>query len=172
MRLQVDHPPARPLLPPGYELRRRTKDDVDQWVDLLNGEGRGELGVWTRERLGNDVLAYLVPETQWFVCRDSRIAAGAGVFERSMACWEVGWVATHPDHRGRGLGAGVVAAAIGSAMALPERPVWLFTDDHRDAAIRLYLRTGFVPDPCDPSHPKRWRTVVKRLGPAYTHFAP
>jgi hypothetical protein len=57
-----------------------------------------------------------------------------------------------------------VAAALASALALPPRPVWLFTDDHRDAAIRLYLRVGFVPDPHDPSHPQRWRVVYRRLG--------
>ena len=99
---------------------------------------------------------------------DAVLAAGAGVYERSPAGWEVGWVATQPKHRGRGLGRSAVTAAVISALALPARPVWLFTDDHRDAAIRLYLRLGFAPDFHHPSHPRRWHRVLQRLGPEFS----
>ena len=62
-------------------------------------------------------------------------------------------------------------AAITSALSLPRRPVWLFTDDYRDAAIRLYLRTGFVPDLHHPSHESRWRRIFARLGPEFDALA-
>jgi len=167
MRLDLAEAPVVPPLPPGYRLQEFAPGDENRWVALLNGDGRGELGAWTLERLRAEVLAYLVPQTQWFVWRDAELAAAAGVYERSPAAWEVGWVATHPEHRGRGLGRAVVTAAVRSALSLPPRPVLLFTDDHREAAIRLYLRAGFVPDCHHPTHAGRWQVVLGRLGPRY-----
>jgi len=168
LRLEPERAP-QPVAPPtGCDLRRFAPGDEGDWLDLL--DDGGELGPWTRQRLASEALAYLVPGTQWFVWCGPVLAAGAGVYERSPAGWEVGWVATRPEYRRRGLGRCALTAAALSALSLPRRPVWLFTDDHRDAAMRLYLRAGFEPDAHHPSHPKRWRAVLIRLGPEFAGY--
>ena len=159
-------PEPGPELAPPYARTPFAPGDESRWLALLHGDGEGGLGPWTLQRLRLDVLAFLVPGTQWFIWCGDAIAAGAGVYERSPAAWEVGWVATHPAHRGRGLGQHVVAAAVDSALRLPSRPVWLFTDDHRLPALGLYLRLGFVPDCHHPSHQGRWQRLLGHLDPA------
>ena len=158
--------PGSPLVAP-YRLGAYTPGDEDAWTDLLNGYGRGELGAWTPERLQAEILAHLVAGTQRFIWSGDVAAAGAGVYERSPSCWEVGWVATLWSHRGRGLGRQVTAAALAAALDLPSRPVFLFTDDFRVPAIRLYLSLDFLPDCIHPSHGRRWQAIFDQLGPRY-----
>lgn len=158
--------PGPPLVAP-YRLRPYRPGDESAWIALLNGDGRRELGAWTPERLRVEILSHLVTGTQHFVWSGDTAAAGAGVYERSPSCWEVGWVATLWQHRGRGLGRRVTAAAVAAALGLPSRPIFLFTDDFRLPAIRLYLDIGFLPDCIHPSHSDRWGAVFDQLGPRY-----
>lgn len=168
MRLgQRAAPPAETLSAP-YSLRRYQEGDERGWVALLNGGG--ELGKWTPERLRGEISAFLVADTQSFVLCDREIVSGAGVYERSSECWEIGWVATSPAHRGRNLARHVCIAAVAAALQLPPRPIWLFTDDFRAPAIKLYLRLGFLPDCHHDSHAGRWRTVIEQLGPEYAKY--
>ena len=46
----------------------------------------------------------------------------------------------------------------------PQSSVVLFTDDHRLAAIKTYLKLGFEPQMVHDSHPERWREVLAKLG--------
>ena len=165
---QSASPPVEALEPP-YSLRKFREGDEGGWVALLNG--RGELGYWTLQRLRAEISSFLVADTQSFVLCDREIVSGAGVYERSSACWEIGWVATSPDHRGRSLARHVCIAAVAAALELPPRPIWLFTDDFRTHAIKLYLRLGFLPDCRHDSHAGRWRTVFEQLGPEYAQYA-
>lgn len=48
--------------------------------------------------------------------------------------------------RGRGVGEFLLAAAIASALAMPQRPLFLLTNWRCASAIRLYQRSGFVHD--------------------------
>lgn len=169
MRFGHSAPPPVEALDPAYSLRRFREGDEEGWVALLSG--RGELGNWTLERLRAEISSFLVAGTQCFALCDRKIVSGAGVYERSSACWEIGWVATSPDHRGRGLARHVCIAAVAAALELPSRPIWLFTDDFRTDAIKLYLRLGFLPDCHHDSHAGRWRTVIEQLGPEYAQYA-
>ena len=168
MRFAPSAPPPVEALGPPYSLRRFREGDEGGWVALLNG--RGELGNWTLQRLSAEITSFLVADTQYFVLCDREIVSGAGVYERSSSCWEIGWVATSPDHRGRGLARHVCIAAAAAALELPSRPIWLFTDDFRTLAIKLYLRLGFLPDCHHHSHAVRWRTVFEQLGPEYAKY--
>ncbi len=58
---------------------------------------------------------------------------------------EVKFLGLLPGFTGRGLGAGLVAAAVRLARAWAPAPVWLHTcDGDHPAALRLYERAGFV----------------------------
>ena len=167
LRMRYPHGTAPNVsLQPAYELRVLRPGDETAWTDLLNL--CGQLGAWTLARLRSEMASYYVPDTQFFaVAQDGQLVSGAGVYQRTIVHWEVGWVATLPQHAGRGLGRAVTAAAVAAALKLPSRPICLFTDDHRSAAIKVYLRLGFHPDCHDPSHLDRWHRIIDGLGPAY-----
>jgi len=73
------------------------------------------------------------------------------------------WVAADPAVRGRGLGFAVVVAVLHRFAADGFAGSVLQTDDHRLAAIRLYLRLGYVPQYPEPDHEPRWSTILPRL---------
>ncbi|MBM3278465.1 MAG: GNAT family N-acetyltransferase [Candidatus Handelsmanbacteria bacterium] len=159
-------PPQVPALPQGYRLRPYQPGDESGWAALLNANG--ELGEWNLERVAGVLAGGLVG--QFFVVGPNDLAACAGVHDVVLdgeECWEIGWVASHPGHRGRGLGALVTAAALAHALTLPARTIVLRTDDFRLPAIKVYLRLGFAPRYDHPSFPERWCLLAGHLGPGY-----
>ena len=164
-------PPTREELGEEYLLRSYRKGDETGWVELLNVNG--ELGKWSRERLEAEIRGNLVQDAQFFVVAGRRIVAAAGVYNGQWdgeKCWEIGWVARDPRHRGKGLGRQATAAAVGAARSLPERPIFLKTDDFRMAAIKIYLQLGFVPDWAHSSYRPRWQEIFARLGDKYIAY--
>ena len=163
---------AAPSLPEiaGYRLRTYQPGDEEGWLALL--QANGELGRWDRQRL-EDVLAGT--RVQLFVEFEGQIAACTGCNDRTRElrpCWEIGWVAVHPDFQGRGLGKLIVAAAVAQAKALGPRPIYLLTDDFRIPALRCYLKLGFLPNNGHPSYPRRWADIFARLGTDYQALKP
>ena len=164
-------PPFLDTLEEGYLLRSYREGDETGWVELLNANG--ELGRWSRKRIAAEIRGNLVPSAQFFVVTGRRIVAAAGVYDSQWdgnKCWEIGWVASHPQHRGKGLGRQATAAALGMARSLQERPIFLKTDDFRIAAIKIYLQLGFVPDFADPSYEHRWQEIFSRLGNEFSAY--
>ena len=158
--------PPSPELEEGYGLRPHCVGDDAAWLALL--EANGELGAWDLERLQRDAKGQLAPGTPLFALQGERIVAAAGVYGRSVAgvtSWEVGWVACHPCHAGKGLGRAATASAVQAALTLERRPIVLKTDDHRIAAVKSYLRLGFVPEYGHPTYPSRWEAIFAKLGP-------
>jgi mycothiol synthase len=156
--------PPKPVLPDGYILRGWKPGDDVGWLALLNANG--SFGPWTAKRLSGENRT-LVRSGQRFIVRDDLLVATTGVYDREIAgCprWEIGWVAAHPAHTGRGLGKAVVGAATAAAVGLGGRPIALYTDDHRLPAICIYLELGFVPDlTTDPGYGRRWERVHAAL---------
>ena len=159
-------------LPEGYKHRSFLAGDEEGWCDLLNANG--QLGVWNRSRIDEERAGALVEDGQHFIfSQGGYFVACAGVYDRDIDegdCWEIGWIAADPDHRGLGLGRCVLANALRFTRKLEERPVYLLTDDFRLAAIKTYLKLGFVPDLSHPSYENRWRKVLFALGPSYAKY--
>lgn len=165
MRYPHPEPPALCALEEGYHLRSYCKGDEEEWVNLLNANG--ELGKWSMDRIDAEIRGNLVHSAQFFIFSGRNIVAAAGVYEGRLNgenCWEIGWVASDPEHRGKGLGRQATAAAVVAARSLPDRPIFLRTDDFRMAAIKVYLQLGFVPDFAHPSYKRRWQDIYVRLG--------
>lgn len=159
-------PPVVGGLPAAYQVRAFGTGDEQGWVELLTANG--ELGEWNLERIAGVLGGGL--KKQFFVADGGQLAACAGVHDVVLdgaEYWEIGWVASHPAHRGKGLGGQVTAAAVGYALTLPWRPILLRTDDFRLSAIKVYLQLGFVPLLDHPSYLERWRLIAFRLGPGY-----
>ena len=75
---------------------------------------------------------------------DGRLAAMAGTRLALPGYREVSGVCTHPDFRGRGLAAGLIAAVGGAIHAAGETP-FLTSYADNPGAIALYRRLGFAP---------------------------
>jgi mycothiol synthase len=73
------------------------------------------------------------------------------------------WVASSPRARGRGLGRAVIVAVLKRFHHDGMTQAVLETDDHRLAAIRLYLSMGFVPVYRGGDDESRWSAVFRRL---------
>ena len=168
----------------GYRLRTYQPGDEEGWLSLL--QANGELGRWDRRRLEG-----VLEETrvQLFIEYEGQIVACTGCnyrspFHRSgrplsptgtrelRPCWEIGWVAVHPDFQGRGLGKFIVGAAVAQAKELGPWPIYLHTDDFRIPALRCYLKLGFAPNNSHPSYPRRWADIFALLGEDYQALKP
>jgi mycothiol synthase len=157
----------------GYHLRPFEEEDEEGWCRVLNAHT--DLGRWDIERVRGELEGDLVRQGQQFALAGEVIVATAGVYSRQRPegeAWEIGWVATRPEHRGKGLGGQVTAAAVKVALRQPRRPIFLLTDDARLPALKVYLKLGFVPDLRHSSYPERWRTIFGLLGDGYAVYQP
>jgi mycothiol synthase len=128
--------------------------------------GAGFAG-WDRDRLARTVRMVL-PEG-FFVIEHR---ATARLVATAMACHrpserhpygaELGWVAGDADHKGKGLGLAVCAAATGRLIRAGCRNIYLLTDDWRLAAIKTCLKLGFRPLPHAEGMADRWRKVCEK----------
>ena len=76
---------------------------------------------------------------------------------------ELGWVAADPAYIGKGLGTTVSAAVTTRLLAAGYRHIHLYTDDWRLAALKTYLKLGYVPFLYEPGMEERWRTICDQL---------
>ena len=72
-------------------------------------------------------------------------------------------LAVHPYGQGCGLGRLTLHAALECIRDSGKKIAELYTDDHRLAAIRLYLEAGFEPVIEDEEMEARWKDVNKRM---------
>ena len=77
----------------------------------------------------------------------------------------VHWVATHPEHRGRGLAAALLNRVLEDFRDRGDRRARLETQPERLPAIRTYLRFGFVPeyDVGGVGHKDVWSGIFQKL---------
>ena len=158
-------PPVR--LPPPYHLRSYRPEDAPGWLRLL----RETIGPsWTERRwrteLATDpaldlaglflaVRADSVVGSAWGRPLDPANPADAGYVQL---------VAVDGEHRGHKLGYWLTLRALHHLRGRGARDAVLDTEDHRLAAIELYLRLGFAPLPTHPTHARRWTDVLRELG--------
>lgn len=73
------------------------------------------------------------------------------------------YVATHPDHQGRGLGRATCTAVSRYLVEQGCEMISLLTDDWRLPAIHLYLSLGYQPVMNRADMPERWNAVINEL---------
>jgi len=157
--------------PAGYALRSFRPGDEASWGRVMDRAFEWEPGKAVFDELMRSDPCYADERVKVAVTTDS---AAAGTVAATASCWVVPkygpqarmlhWVATHPDHAGLGLGYQVSLAVLHHALAEGCTQIFLLTDDFRTAALVTYLRMGFEPVYTHPSHPERWRLILKRFG--------
>lgn len=129
----------------------------------------GDFRAWDRSRLERMLAGERAPLPRggiFFATHEDRPVGTACAFlhpGESGDVPELGWVAVHPAHRGRGLGRQICLAVLGFVGGLGHGYAYLLTEDFRLPAIKTYLRLGFEPEMTDPSHPERWRLLREKL---------
>ena len=182
---RLDAPPdAR--VPDGYRLRALGPADAAAHAELMRRAGFSE---WTAEKLGPWLLKVL-PDGLFGIevkkgsgvfsrngpagcCAEKTPDPFFTLVATAMATHnpteqhpfggELGWVAADPAHGGKGLGRAVCAAVVGRFLRAGYRRIYLKTDDWRLAAIKSYLKLGFVPFLHHPEMAERWRGVCEQL---------
>jgi len=169
-------PPARlaePImvaLPEGYVLRTYEEGDGPAYIALMNRAG---FEAWNEETFAQ-ALRRALPDGLFFVVHtatDALVATAVATHNPSdlhPAGGELGWVAGHPDHAGKGLGMAVCAAVIERYRNAGYTRIYLKTDDWRLAAIKVYLKLGLVPFLTAPDISDRWQAICEKLNWAFT----
>ena len=76
---------------------------------------------------------------------------------------ELGWFAGDPAHAGKGLGLAVAAAVTAHFINVGCRNIHLYTEHWRLAALKTYLKLGYIPFLYTPEMPERWRAICAQL---------
>jgi len=157
-------PPAV-AVPEGYAMRQWAEADADAYVALMMKAG---FQSWSREQLAQ-TLPSVLPGGFFVVEHAATGALVATAMARHRPIeghpfgGELSWVAADPEHKGRGLGMAVSAAVVARFLRAGYRRIYLLTDDHRLAAIKVYLRLGFEPFLARDDMAKRWERILKQF---------
>ena len=143
-----------PPPPSGCRLVESDRDDLTPWRQLLT------------ETLG-DARENQRGVRRWTIHAGEEFVGGAATWRPLYLSEQVGYlgvVGVRQDHRGRGIGRALVGACLEGMRQEGRQSARLDTEDGRDAAIRLFLAMGFVPDPESADEWTRWVRVARRLG--------
>jgi mycothiol synthase len=156
-------PAAKP--PPGYLLRTYRQGDEARFYELMALAGWPG---WDAETL-QPWLERMLPEG-WFLAihqGSNQIVATAMALrdcsEFGDPGGELGWVASDPVHRGQGLGLLVSAAVTRRLLAERYQSVHLYTEPWRLAALKTYLKLGYVPLLATLEAPEPWPAICAQL---------
>lgn len=160
-------------VPPGYGLRTWRDGDERAWGAIM--ESPDGIGTnWTVQAVREKLVSrpQFQPDSVFFATFDTDGDAPVA----SAASWRhpeeersrgyVHMVASLPAHRGKGLGRLVTLATLHHMRRHGFKDARLETDDFREAAVRTYLRLGFVPQYVDDplsDHQARWSAVLRRV---------
>lgn len=162
--------PPSVILPKGYTLRPYQEGDKAGFFRVMTLAG---FEGWDDGQLAP--FLPLILSDGWFLIlfeATGEIVATAMALARSTdhhpAGAELGWVAAHPAHAGKGLGFAVCAAATARLIESGSRDIYLKTDNFRLAAIKTYLKLGYIPFLYTEEMPERWRHLCRQLDWPYT----
>ncbi|NLF38955.1 GNAT family N-acetyltransferase [bacterium] len=159
-----DTPPV-PRVADGYELRQLADGEEDAYIALVK---KADLASFTREQV-EGIKRSVLPGGLFVIAHRATGALVATSIAQHRATelhphgGEVGWIAADPEHKGKGLGLAVTAAATARFIAAGYRRIYLSTDDFRLPAIAVYLKLGFEPLMYAPDMADRWAAVRAQL---------
>ena len=157
------HKPPAVRLSPGYIMRTYQPGDEEHFFKLMELAGwtdwdEKRLEPWYRRLLSEGwVMAFL---------KDSGRMVASCMALRSEAYssgGELGWLAGDPTHSGNGLGLAVSAAVTARFIEEGYRIIHLYSEDYRLAALKIYLKLGYVPFLYTKEMSDRWSVICNRV---------
>lgn len=156
----LDH--AEPVLPSDLRMREATEADTAELADALTDAFEEE---WSTDRVQSALLgAPDVPRT-WVITAGTRIVATASerVLPKYPDAGYLHWVGVRREARGQSLGRIVTVACLrGFAERGLHRAV-LETEVFRRAAVRTYLRLGFIPEYRSEEERAAWSKLLPEV---------
>ncbi|SDS65731.1 mycothiol synthase [Microlunatus soli] len=156
----LDH--AEPVLPGDLRMREATDVDTAELADALTDAFEDD---WSTSRVTSALLgAADVPRT-WVITHGSRIVATASerVLQKYPDAGYLHWVGVRREARGQSLGKVVTVACLRGFTERGFRRAVLETEIFRHAAVRTYLRLGFVPEYRSDEERAAWSTLLPQL---------
>lgn len=152
-------------VPRGYAIRALEERDEPGHISVMRAAGfvgwnEKQLAIWKELAIPGGIMVALKEPEDVVV---ATAMASRRPTDLHPEGGELGWVAASPLHRGKGLGHAICRAAIRRFLGAGYRGVYLLTDDHRLAAIKVYLRLRFVPFLFDADMEDRWVEILKEL---------
>jgi mycothiol synthase len=166
------HGRAAPATQPvdGYVVQALPRARDAWWVDVhrqaVPAWGEAQLRLWLERyrslALQDGILVATDGETGAPAATAGSIAHDRdGLFPGGG---QLAWVATVPAHRGRGLATWLSALATARLCRDGFTNIFLCTGDDLTAAIRVYLRLGYLPCLYASDQPKRWARICAAIG--------
>ncbi|MGJ3241212.1 MAG: GNAT family N-acetyltransferase [Anaerolineae bacterium] len=157
-------------VPQGYHIRHYQAGDERTFYALMHAVGWTQwndtlLVKWMDRILPGSWFMVIHTETEQLVA--SALCAHSHTDYHPMG-GEIGWIATHPDHRGQGLGTLVTGSVTRRLIDMGYQHIHLYTEDFRLPAIKIYLSLGYVPFLYLPEMTDRWRAVCDALAYPFT----
>jgi mycothiol synthase len=159
--------PALAPLPEAYNLVTIVSEEIDKARPVAEIDGLVDDREWSRFR------NTIVPDGL-FVIQERASSAWVGTISATHnpaatrfyfpGGGGLGYLVVAAEHRGRGLGAALIAAAVRRLHQGGYRHIFLGVQSWRLPAIRSYLRAGFQPFIHAPELVPRWRSVFAALG--------
>ncbi len=151
--------------PPGYSWRTYQPGDEPSFYLIM--ERAGWPG-WNSDKLRPWQLRML--PAGWFMAiheeSGSIVATAMALRDQSEfhdLGGELGWLAADPAHAGKDLGLAVSAAVTARLIHEDYRHIHLYTEDWRLAALKTYLKLGYMPFLYLPEMLERWRAICTQL---------
>lgn len=157
--------PRQVSLPEGYSLHLYEPKYAAAYIELMHLAGFKD---WDGETLCR-VLRTILPNGLYLIIHDQSHTLVATAMATHNPTdmhpfgGELGWVAAHPEHAGKGLGAAVCTAVMRRYAEAGYQRVYLRTDDWRLPAIKTYLKLGWLPFLFSEDMEGRWRAVCEKI---------
>lgn len=148
-----------------YLLRTYQYADKEEIIDLMRNAGFTN---WDCERF-DQAVKLCVPDGFILIVHNETNKVVATFMARHLSDelhpfgGRLDWLAVAPEHRGIGLGYIVTAAATNRLIKMGYSNIYVTTDDYRLAAIKTFLKAGFVPNLYREGMAERWEKVCSLL---------
>jgi mycothiol synthase len=176
IELQMVWPRSRLAQPPtwttpeGYQLRTYQPGDESEFFQLMERVG---FPGWTMP-IFDTWLQKILQDGLFFLIHQGT----GGMAATAMACHNptplhpfgatLSCVGVDPEHQGQGLGYIVSAAVTRRLIDAGYKEMYMETHDWRLAAIKTYLKLGWIPFLFQDDMPTRWKAVCDTLAWPYT----
>lgn len=154
-------------LPDGYGYAEYDVAYDDKLIQFINdSKDFRSLGTWTKETLYKTIIEHLIPNGCILIIRRSELVACTSLccFSQDKKIATVMYALVSREQRGHGLGKAMIQRAIRVCQDNGIEEIRLLTDDHRLAAIKTYLRNGFLPVGQNSIELKnRWSEIIEKI---------
>jgi mycothiol synthase len=145
-----------------YLIRQYNEIDYIQFMNLINSSDLSgcSLDYWNKQVLpdGFFIIEHKASGNIVGAC----LAAHHPNARHPLAgC--LGWLAVNPEHRGKKIGEFLTFCVMERLIKSGYKRIFLGTQDHRLAAIKTYLKLGWVPYYYEDGMKDRWESVLTAL---------